>query len=364
MAPSKSRMQNRRSEKFSPIGFFLSCLGILLLVFILYKIAPILFIIAIAVLLATTMEPLVNYVQGLKKKWLPRGVTVFLVAFLSLLILFFFIGMLLSNAVIEGMRFFQDETIKEKIGTWFTHVIVNRFPQTFNADNLKLWFSSQSSHIGTYIWSTTQAVFGFLGIVASLGLAFVLSVFFSVFKEGILKNIIRFIPPAKQERVSFIVNSIASRIGGWLRGQIILAIIITCIIWPVMLALQVEYPGVIAVVGGLGELIPMVGPTAAFVPAIIIILAMGYPIWKIITVIVFFIVLTQTENYIIAPRVMSKNVGLAPISIIISVLIGASLLGIFGAILAIPTASAIHVIFNEVIFPHIKKMRSGSRNGI
>jgi predicted PurR-regulated permease PerM len=363
MAPSKSRILNRRDKIFSPIGFFLSCLGILLVAFVLYKIAPILFIISIAVLLATTMEPLVNYVQGMKKKWLPRSLTVVLVVILALLLLFFLLGILVFNAVNEGIKLFQDETIKEKINLWFTHFVVNRFPQTFNAENVKSWLSAESSNIGKYIWSTTQAVFGFLGIVASLGLACVLSVFFSVFKEGILKNIIRLIPPANQEKVGSIANNIASRVGGWLRGQIILAIIITCIIWPVMLALQVEYPGVIAVVGGLGELIPMVGPVAAFVPAIIIVLTMGYPLWKIITVVLFFILLTQVENYFIAPRVMSKSVGLAPISIIISVLIGASLLGIFGAILAIPTAAIIHVIFEEVVFPYIKKMKSGNRNG-
>lgn len=360
----KSHLQKRIRNRFSPIGFFLSCLGILVLAFILYKIAPILFIIIIAVLLATTMEPMVVYVQNYKKKWLPRSLTVIFVSLAGLLILFFFIGILVSNAVIEGMKLFQDETIKDKITTWFTHFVINKFPQTFNAENIKAWMSSESTNIAKYVWSTTQAVFGFLGIVASLGLSIVLSIFFSIFKEDILKNLIKFIPPAKQELVGRISNNIAARIGGWLRGQITLAIIITCIIWPVMLALQVEYPGVIAVVGGLGELIPMVGPVAAFFPAIIIVLTMGYPLWKIITVILFFILLTQIENYVIAPRVMSKNVGLSPMSIIISVLIGASLLGIFGAILAIPTAAAIHVILDEVVFPYIKKMRSDSKDGI
>jgi predicted PurR-regulated permease PerM len=165
----------------------------------------------------------------------------------------------------------------------------------------------------------------------------------------------RFIPPSTQNKVSEIANEIASRVGGWLRGQIILALIISCIVWPVMLILDVDYAGVIAVVGGLGELIPMVGPVAAFFPAIIIALTMGYPIWKIVTIILFFIVLTQVENYFIAQKVMSKSVGLSPISIIIAVLIGASLLGIFGAILAIPVAATLHVILEKVVFPYIKK---------
>ncbi len=123
-----------------------------------------------------------------------------------------------------------------------------------------------------------------------------------------------------------------------------------------MARLGVPYSALIAALGGLGELIPMVGPYTAFIPALIIVLAVGAPLWKIIAVIVFFIALIEVEGLVLAPKVMQKAVELAPVTTVMSLIIGGALYGLVGAFLSVPVAAGGRVFLHEVVFPAIERM--------
>ena len=102
----------------------------------------------------------------------------------------------------------------------------------------------------------------------------------------------------------------------------------------------------LALISGIGELIPVVGPVLSAIPAIAV--ASTVSINKVLFVIVFFIVQQQFENHVLVPKVMQRQVGVSPVTVIVALLIGGKLLGIIGAILAVPSAAILQVLFSEV----------------
>jgi predicted PurR-regulated permease PerM len=103
---------------------------------------------------------------------------------------------------------------------------------------------------------------------------------------------------------------------------------------------------VLAVISGVGEMIPIVGPILAAIPAVAVAATVSFK--KVLLVIAFFIIQQQFENHVLVPKVMERQVGVSAVFVIVSLLIGANLLGIVGAILAVPTAAILQVVFTEI----------------
>ena len=104
---------------------------------------------------------------------------------------------------------------------------------------------------------------------------------------------------------------------------------------------------VLALISAIGELIPVVGPILAAVPAVAV--ASTVSLQKVILVIVFFLVQQQFENHVLVPKVMSRQVGVSPVAVIVALLVGGRLLGIVGALLAVPTVAILQVLFSELL---------------
>ena len=110
--------------------------------------------------------------------------------------------------------------------------------------------------------------------------------------------------------------------------------------------LGVPYFYVLALIAGVGELIPVVGPLLSAIPAIAVALSVSPAV--ALGVAVFFIAQQQFENHVLVPKVMERQVGISAVGVIVALLIGGSLLGIVGAILAVPTAAILRVLFEEI----------------
>jgi predicted PurR-regulated permease PerM len=167
------------------------------------------------------------------------------------------------------------------------------------------------------------------------------------------------VPEDNRDDARRIFKEIGQRMGGWLRGQLLLAFLIGGIVALVLSILGIRYAGMIGLVAALAELVPMVGPAVAAIPTILVALVTGST-WQIIASIIFFTLLSQAENNYLVPRIMQKQVGLSPLTTILALLVGASLLGVVGALLAIPVAGAIKVFFTEIVNPAIR--RAGESN--
>jgi predicted PurR-regulated permease PerM len=109
----------------------------------------------------------------------------------------------------------------------------------------------------------------------------------------------------------------------------------------------VPYFYVLALVAGVGEMIPVVGPLLAAIPAILVALTVSPTL--ALGVAVFYLLQQQFENHVLVPKVMERQVGVSATIVIIALLLGGSWLGIVGAILAVPTAAILQVIFEELV---------------
>jgi predicted PurR-regulated permease PerM len=146
--------------------------------------------------------------------------------------------------------------------------------------------------------------------------------------------------------VGLVSRDITSRVSAWLGGQLLLGGIIGVTATIGLWLIGVPFFFVLGLVCAIGELIPMVGPILSAVPAVAVALTVS-PGTALITAL-FFLAQQQFENHVLVPKVMEHQVGVSSVTVIIALLIGGTLLGIPGALLAVPTAAALQVVFDEL----------------
>lgn len=151
-------------------------------------------------------------------------------------------------------------------------------------------------------------------------------------------------------RARGLLDSIEEQLGGWVRGQAILMISIGIITYIGLTLLSVPYALPLALLAGLLEILPNLGPTLAAIPAIAIAYIVGGPILAL-AVLVFSIVVQQLENHIIVPKVMKDNANVGPLIAIIVILIGVQLGGVVGALLSIPSYIVVRTIYSTFFAP-------------
>ncbi len=198
------------------------------------------------------------------------------------------------------------------------------------------------SNAASGVFSSLVSVFGGLASFVSV---MVITFYLTLERNG-LKKIINSISPIQyQPYMTHLGNRITTKLGSWLRGQLLLCFIIFLISYIGLLLLGVKYALVLALIAGLTEFIPIIGPIVGAIPALFISFAES-PL-KALLVLILYIVIQQLENQIVVPKVMQRSVGLNPVIVIVALLIGGKLGGIMGMILAIPIAAIIQVLSSD-----------------
>ena len=143
------------------------------------------------------------------------------------------------------------------------------------------------------------------------------------------------------------VNSLERQIGGWVRGQVLLMLVIGTLTYICLSILQIPYALPLAILAGLLEILPNIGPTIAAVPALIIAYAHGSFLLTAIVGITY-ILIQQIENNFIVPAVMKKAAGLNPLVTILVMIVGLRLGGFLGAFIAVPAFFFVKVLAAEI----------------
>ncbi len=200
-----------------------------------------------------------------------------------------------------------------------------------------------SSSIASNIFSTSLRILGGLvSVIAILVLAFYMVVEKKAFEE-FLETIL---PSEQKKQIVSLIKKVQKRIGSWFLGQISLMIIVGIAVLIGLSILKVKYALVLALIAGVFEIVPVIGPIVAGIIAIII--AFGQSPILALLVFLLYVGIQQIENHILVPKVMQKAVGLNPVVILVALLIGAKLYGITGAILAIPVTAALATIIEGI----------------
>ena len=208
--------------------------------------------------------------------------------------------------------------------------------------------------VGTVVGAVVGVVGGLFGLFTILILTF----YIMVEADALRGTMLHLFAPAARARVAAASADITLKLSAWLGGQLLLGGIIGATSALGLWLLGVPFFYVLALISGIGELIPVVGPILAAIPAVAV--AASVSLNKVLLVLGFFIIQQQFENHVLVPKIMERQVGVSPVTVIVALLIGGKLLGIVGAILAVPTAAILQVVFTEIVAQRDRERKAGS----
>ncbi len=318
-------------------GSIFKVIMILLSFWSVFLITDMFILLFVALVMASALDPLVDVL----KKWkIPRSVSMVFV-YLLLLGAFSAIVTLIAPPVVEQFKALIGHV--PELVAWAQGLLAQMsivVPEAAQqADVIKIQALENTGQL-------LSAAGGILGGLVSIVIIGVMTFYFAVEEEG-LKKFVGTITPIKNNPYIFsLINRIQRRLGHWLKGQVLLSFIIFILEYIGLTILGVEYALVLALLGGMLEIIPMLGPVIAAIPAVF--LAFTISPTKALFVIVLFVIIQQLENHIIAPNVFGASVGLNPLVVIIAIMIGATLAGALGALVAVPVATAIGVYMDDL----------------
>jgi predicted PurR-regulated permease PerM len=200
-----------------------------------------------------------------------------------------------------------------------------------------------SDAVGTVL----GAVWGFVGGVFGLVTILILAFYLMLDAERFRRSFVLLFPRDERRRVEDACQRISAKVSAWLGGQLLLAAIIGSTAALGLFLMGVPYFYVLASIAGIGEMIPIVGPVIAAIPAIAVAFSVSPTL--ALGVAIFFFVQQQFENHVLVPKVMERQVGVSAAAVIVALLIGGTLLGVVGAILAVPTVAIVQVFLEEVM---------------
>jgi predicted PurR-regulated permease PerM len=212
--------------------------------------------------------------------------------------------------------------------------------------SLKKQASTLPGRIGGAAKVLTDIGLGLVNSVFALVNILILSIFIVAGGRGWVDAGLKLRPEAERERLRRVLDSTASAVGGYVQGALAIALIAGIQSFVVMEILGVPFAAPLAVLAGLASLIPLVGATAAALVIGLVTLFNDFPTDTLIWA-VWAIVYQQIENTIIQPQIQRRTVQVQPFIVLVAVLFGSTLLGVLGAIVAIPIAASLQILVKE-----------------
>jgi predicted PurR-regulated permease PerM len=329
------------------MGFF-GAVGALLAFWLgqqILSISSVLLLIVVAMFLAVGLNPGVEFFlrRGLKRPWAVLVVSLGVVAAIALFVL-----------AIVPLITAQVTTITEEAPDWFTQFRTNATFQDLDdrygiVDRVK-GFVSDGQWTSTVFGGVLNAGLVVLGAIANAFIVIVLMLYFLASLPSIKRFFYRFAPASRRERVTYLGDQILANVGAYVSGAFIVAMVagISSLIFLLAVGLG-EFAVALAAVVAILDVIPMIGATLGA----LIVTTIGFATDPKIGLacLVFYVLYQQFENYIVYPKVMGRAVDIPGSLIVIAALIGAALMGVVGALLAVPTAAAVQLIIKEVFLP-------------
>ena len=300
----------------------------------------------IAVFFAVALYPLAAWVQRrmLGDRW--RALATFLVFLVVFLGLGGLVTALAIPLVLEGTKFAGQlpELIDQaRAGQGPVGRLLER-------TNVLEWVEDNQDRIDAFVSGLTAPAAGVLRSVAT-GIAGAVTVFvlaYLMVLEGpkVVDGAIGVFAPATGARIRRVGADCARSVTGYISGNLLISVICGVLTYVVLLVLGIPFAGLIALFVGIADLVPLVGATLG--GAVAVIAGFLHSTTAGIVVLVFFVLYQQLENHLLQPLIFARTVKLNPLTVIVAILLGVELLGVLGALLAIPAAGMIQVILRDV----------------
>lgn len=319
---------------------------------------------AVGFLIAYLANPLLNW---LERKHIQRSVGVVFVVMLFFGILAM-AGALIATVSSQFVQLFQNipslisnlDNLLGKLSQWLAdrgvqgaESIQGRLTQMSQT-----WMQNLGRNIGPILQNALNSggtIFNGLlsigGILGQVILILLLSVYLMMDYARVNASLVRAFPVPWQGRVKELAELIGQAVGGYMRGQLIIAAFIGVFVWIGLSVLGIPSAAAIGFLAGAFNIIPYLGPIVGATPAILLALTMPDPGLKIALVIGVFVAANQIESSFLSPYILSKNTDLHPVTVLISILVGAAVMGFAGALLAVPLVALIKLLLEKYYYP-------------
>ncbi len=324
---------------------------------LLYRFNQVVFILFIAILMGTVIRPAVTW---LNRRGLPRVAGVILVFLLLLALLIGFV-LLLFPLIVE-----QGTTIAGAVPGYYQSL------REWMANYPNQWVVRLSAFLpailpslapkpqtGPQMLASAGQALDYVALTANvifIATAIVLLAFhWTLSGPRTIQSLLLLVPTGQRESISELVSAIETKVGFYLAGQGVLCLVMGIMSLVAYLLIGLPNVLVLGLLAGVGEAVPLIGPLIGAIPAALMALSIGPA--KLVWVIVVTIILHQTENYLLAPRIMRKAVGVNPFVSLLAFFAFGSLLGLGGVLMAIPMAAIIQLLLDRFVF-HPEAMES------
>jgi len=331
-------------------------IGVAIVLALLWAVRDVLILVAIAAVLAAGIAPAVHRVRILGRLWLhrniSRGTAVLLVyfpfLFIALLLLVLLVPRLIadSSALTAQLPLMIEQNILTPLEKYI--------PMGGVREAMKNGVSLPRASVFGYARTAATAVASFVAILFMV-------VYMLIDAHRLRNTILLLYPPEVRAERRRMLTRLGRRMSSWLSGQLILSAMMGAAIFVLLVALRLPYALPLALLATMGEMVPVIGPILGTSPALAI--ALLHSRWQFWSVLIAALVLQKLENLIVAPRVMSRKVSISPLSAFIAFMIGGALLGIVGAIIAIPAAAVVQVAFDEMFVVQRERRHDLERAG-
>ncbi|MEH0845441.1 AI-2E family transporter [Micromonospora sp. CPCC 205711] len=303
----------------------------------------ILVLVVIALFLAVGLNPAV---VRLRRWGLPHGLAVALVVLTVMLLIAGGLVALVPPVVTQSGQFIEqlpsyveelrrNHTVNDLVERYG---VMRRVQEAANADTVGRALGG--------VLGGAQLIFGTLFRALTV---LVLTIYFLAYFDKLRALGYALVPRSRRQRVSLIGDEILAKVGAYMVGALSIAVLAGVTTFVFALVVGLPYPFALAVVVAVTDLIPQIGATLGAVIISLVGFATGLP--EGIACVVFFLIYQQVENYLIYPKVMRRSVQVNEVAALLAALLGVALIGVVGALVAIPTVAALQLILREVVLP-------------
>jgi predicted PurR-regulated permease PerM len=305
----------------------------------------VLVLLLISAFLAIGLNPAV---ESLERRRMRRGPAVGVVL-LGVLVGFTLFGLAIVPPIVEQAQSFTDQA-PEYLRELQANERIAELDERYGVLDRARAFVDDPARVGGSLFG------GVLGVGKVVFSAFfsaltvlILTLYFLASLPSIKATAYRMVPRSRRARVGLLTDEILTRVGGYVAGALTIAGAAGLTTFTLLTVLRVEYPIALAVLVAVFAVVPLIGATIG--ATVVVVVALFTSVQAGVICAVFFVIYQQVENYVLYPRIMKRSVDVSPAGTVVAVLIGGSLLGVLGALLAIPMAAAVQLVLKEVLAP-------------
>lgn len=344
------------------VGCALAIFGLVLwgVAWLINALSAVLLPLAMAGILAYLLDPVVDW---LERRKVPRTRAILLVFFVAVGLFLILLATVVPQLLVETSQLIDRipeyaGQLKEKLGSWLeSSRLGQKAKQAWDeglGNDAQNWLTTTLPVVSAWLAEKLTKVASWGGLLAGLALIPVYVFYFLSEKQGIVGNWTDYLPLQESQfkkEVVFVLNEINNCLIVFFRGQVLVAMCVGTLLTIGFLLIGLNYAILIGLVAGALSIVPYLGVMMSIIPAIALAAIQFGDVWHPLAVIAVFCLVQMCEGFVISPKIIGDRVGLHPLTIIVSVMVGTTLLGgILGGVLAIPLTAALRTLMFRYIW--------------